>query len=367
MDIIKKYNNAVKNKGRRLRIDKTHGADAFGKVIKPLYDLYEGKGINILATGREQERVLSKNRMNYVTPYDFYNIVNSDEKRYRYQMRDDFKTSDLLLVWLANYMEVPFINELKDNLGASLVTVGDSFLVDYFSDGNVISYIQNSDIEMNKIDNIKDYSQELVYFINRIRNGEVDKLENSVNRSYEITNKKPNIEELFEYDKVVTSSLYVGQTNRYIREMIFKNYEMEPVKGDKMIAYEPIQVRGKDDERITVDFGEELTVVEKEIASNGCLIVTFLNKDDKEIRIWIDYKWLATRYGEDGSGYPKGGYKMFYSFVVPPEAMIDNSYESVFFEIKSGGVNNKRVLYSVGSSARQKLKVVYSDEMSYLY
>ena len=149
--------------------------------------------------------------------------------------------------------------------------------------------------------------------------------------------------------------------------MIFKSYELEPIQGDKMIAYEPIQMKDSDGKRISIEFGEELTVIEKEVTTNGHLIITFMNNEDREIRIWVDYKWLATRYGEDGDSYPKGGYKLFYSYVVPPEAMVDNSYESVFFEIKAGSVNNKRVLYSVGSSARQKLKVVYSDEMSYLY
>ena len=368
MKIIKKFKNKISDNERIFKIDTTHGTDVIGKIIYPFLEVYEDKGVKIVATGEEMERQLKNNNLEYYKPSDFYEKIKKKNGKVDYVFKEEFKdTCDLLIVWLSNYIQNPFLLKLRRELSATLVAIGDSFLVDYFSSGDVIQFLYDSDLEMNTVNNLKGYSKELLYFINRIRNGEVEMLKNSKNRSYIITNKRPEIEEMFDYDKAVTSNIFVGTDNRYIRELIFRREGCLPKKGDKMATYEMIQTTDRNGDFITLEFGEELTVINVEMTNHGYLICIFKTKDEREVEIWVDLKWLASRYGEDNLEFSKGGYKLFYSYVVPPELIIDKSYERLFFQMKSGSINNKRVMYSVGSSARKDFKICYDLNCNKLY
>lgn len=367
MDVLEEYKEIINSDERRFKIDTVHGVDIIDNIIYPFLDSHGEENVTIIATGREARRQLDSEMIEYKKSTDYFELVDVKDGNPEFDIVDRHEICDVVIVWPSNYMQLYFMNKLASYLSANLVAVGDSFLVDYFSDGDVIQFLHDPHLVIDRIDNLKGYSQELLYFVNRVRNGEIDQLEDVKNRSYEISSKKPSLDELFEYDTVVTSNFCVGETNRYIRESIFKRDNLIPVKGDRMMSYELIQTTDIDNEKIIIEFGEELKVLDVTLQSNHNLIVLFETEDGREVNLWLNLPWLARRYGEDDVEYNRGGHKIFYSYVVPPEAVIDNSYESIFFEMKSENINNKRVLYSVASSARQELKIVYDTDLNYVY
>jgi len=365
MDIVKKYEKTINSNNRVMTVDAIHGVNVYETVIEPLMNLYSNKGVKVLASGVEQERILDHYDVDYERITDFYELKKK-ESGMQYELKENDTTADLTFIWSSNFTGVEHIHEIKRNFKTSVVDIGDSFLVDYFSNGDVIKHIRNCDLYLDKINKLPKYSQELVYFANRIRNGTMEELENINNRSYVVSDKKPELEEIFDYDVAVVSKFYVGDTNKKIRSYIFDYHGAEPRKGERMIAYQPIKTKDSKGNEIEIQLGEELIVKDARMNNDGCFYGVFDFKG-KEVELWIDMNFINVLYGLDYDEYMAGGVRLYYSYVIPPKMVVDKSYDTLFFEMKNNDINNKRVFYSVARAARRDIKVVYDSDNRFVY
>lgn len=366
MSFIKKFRKSISKDKRIFKIDKVHGVNVIEKFIDPIINLYDGKGIKIFSLGREQDRLLEKFNIDYSRPEEYFNQVKKDNG-WDYELIDRKETYDLIIFWGSNFIEPRFIHQLRNKLCASVLTIGDSYLVDYFTPGEVIRFMYNSDIYCDTIDGIPGFSQELIYLTNRIRTGEIQNFKETNNRTYEFTDEEIEIEELMDYDVTVVPNSSVVELNKYIRELIFKRNDTLPDVGDRMITYEPIQTKDIDGNRLDLRFGEEVKVLDTRMETNGIFVCKFKTNKGVEFEHWVDTNWLGKKYNDLDMDHVDGGRKFFYSYVVPPEVIVDNTYNSMACIVENNQVNEKRVLYSVLTSVRKELKVYYNGEKDYLF
>lgn len=363
-DIIKKFNKSVDLNNRIFTINKIHGVNVCEQIIQPFLEYYNKK-IKILVAGVEMQRLLDHYNIEYEKITDYF-IKKRKKNGYEFKLKENDTTSSVTIIWSANFIDTKFINKIAVNFKTLVVAIGDSFLVDYFSNGKISDFLNNYDYYIDDIKKIPKYSQELIYFTNRIRKGVLEELENIDNRSYIITDKKPEIEQLFEYDIAVVSKFYIGSTNNYIRKCIFKYDSILPKKGERMAAYEIITAKDKDGNTITIQIGEELIVKDIQKDNNGITNGKFKYKN-KEVSLGIDLQFIANMLGIKNKNYTSYGNKIFYSYAIPPMFIIDKSYDTVFFEMKNNDINNKRVFYSVARATRRKMYVAYNSDARFVY
>ena len=367
-DILEVFKDTVRenSSNRMFKVDVVHGVDVVTKIINPFLELYDNRGVLILSSGSKANEVLTNRKIEHTNIVElFERKVNGDG----YKLKEDVPSCSLIILWSVNYTQIEYIYELYKSINAVMVTIGDSFIVDYFSGGEITKFIYYSDYYMDSVDNVRGHSQQLIHFANRVRNGTEDKLETKDHRSYGVTTKPPSIEDLFEYDVAICNRHTVGKTNRKIRRYLYDTDDAKPMTGDRMVAYEMIQGVDKIGDEYTIEIGEEL-VVEKVDSSVDGMVYCYFNHNGQEISIMLNMKWISRMYGSDGVGYSNKGRMMFYSYVLPPELVVDKSYESVLFDMRKvriGDMNTKRALYSIIQITRKQLEVVIDGDDPYLH
>ncbi|MGL6132385.1 MAG: hypothetical protein ACRCZ9_12305 [Fusobacteriaceae bacterium] len=357
---------------RNMVVDTTHGVP-IPSIIKEIQSQTEpGREVVVLVAGDDNKRQLEADGIHY------YNIVGSvyiyEETESRSVSKINailpFQHHDVLVVVGVNFIPLEIIQDIGVRHAGPLIYIGDSYLVDYYSGGTVIQMLNCHDKQYVDVSRMNGFSQELVFLANRMRRGVNDEIKPQKHRSYSfIEDHHPDdvIDAVLGHDIFICSRNDIGNYTRRIREDMF-GYNSIPNIGETLVIYEAYYFReSSNTPHKYIPFGTMVKVlsVNETNAEYGYVDCRVETSSGNQFMLSVSMKFIDDTMGIVNE-YPKVGAKAFYGYCVPPQVIMDKSFDRVMVEYKPLLVNNKRYLYSISRIARKHLTVYFDNNDPYL-
>ena len=350
-------------------VDAAHGtfppAAVFEMMVNP--NLNEGVSNTLfLHTGEEQERQIKEyaklNNVDLRVKSFWSDLCTVKSVHPEYGIVDVtmdgtlFNNINLIVVWSVNNLTEYLFDKLLDiTYNIPIIFIGDNHM--YCESSYISSKLESTTYYLSEITRTPSFNLEVIYWNKRIRTGNINRLELTQHRSYNILIKRDEeIQplEFMNYDVTITCRSDYRLLNNNIRDTL--GFGMEPRLNEPMLMHDAAIVY-VDGEKIYIA-PYTIMKVREVVNDNGLMFVTF-NYKDKLIKLLVNTEYLSKCTGLTDSDYRVYGgvsaVRCEPAYVILPRHCLNKSFDRVqLLYTDVAHISSKKIFYQLSMCVREK-------------
>jgi hypothetical protein len=340
-----------KDNGVIVTVDIIFGIDAVDMVIKPILE-GTNDSCEVIAIGESNIDLCERYGIEFSVIPDYYRERHGEVLKIK-----NYKQTSFAVLFGINFTSPDLLYRIIKEMGKRVILIGDSELVDYHHNGEIINILRNADVVMDYMDKTKTllgHKLDVISYVHKIKNGAIEELTPYEGRSVRITNDIVSAEEMFLFDAVILPNAYIKNYTEYLRYNVFGHTSYYPSVGERLVAYEEIILESPQSihDYTYIPYGAEVLVKGKSLEYRNEYIIEYKGK---EHTLGLSLGFIDTMSGCSEIG-DEEGYKFYYGYCIPASMTLDKTYDKIFYEYDSRlTLNNKRLLYSIFKTAKNNI------------